>query len=291
MSTSTKSERKAGESQSAQQGARIERDLATRDSMVVALSGGVDSAVVAALAWRALGTRALAVTAAAETLAKRELAQARQVAAEIGIPHRVVAHSELADAEFVANPPHRCYVCQGLRMDLLLAIARSEGYALVADGTNASDQGVDRPGLQAIRERGIFSPLLEHGLGKLEVRSLARWLGLSVWDRPANACLSSRVPHGQRVTLAKLGRVERAEEVLLKRHFRQVRVRLDGETARVEVEAEEVGRLRQTWPQIMTELARVGLKAATFDPKGYRYGGAERVGDRARGGVAEQNDA
>lgn len=284
MGTSSRDEKEAAGSRAARQGARLERDLASHGSIVVALSGGVDSAVVAALAWRALGTRALAVTAAAETLARRELAQAGQIAAEIGIRHRVVAHSELSVADFIENSPNRCYVCQGLRMDLLLAIARSEGYAVVADGTNASDQGVDRPGLRAIRERGIFSPLLKHGLEKSEVRALARWLGLSVWDRPANACLSSRIPHGQLVTLTKLSRVERAEEILLERHFRQVRVRLEGETARVEVGPEEVERLRETWSQIATALERVGLKGARFDPGGYRYGGADQMGDVARGG-------
>src|SRR5262249_34241256 len=154
--------------------------------------GGVDSGVVAAIAYRALGDQALAVTAAAETLAGAELDLARRVAAEIGIRHEVTTYSELSDPEFVANPSYRCYVCRGLRMGTMRRLARERGIALVCDGTNASDPGPDRPGLKAVQENGVSSPLLAHGVDKATVRALARHLGLSVWDRPANACLSSR---------------------------------------------------------------------------------------------------
>ncbi|HZI64734.1 MAG TPA: ATP-dependent sacrificial sulfur transferase LarE, partial [Thermoanaerobaculia bacterium] len=186
--------------------AAVEAELAGWGSTVVAFSGGVDSGVVAALAWRALGPgvdRVLAVTAAAETLAARELDHARRLAREIGLAHEIVTYRELDDPEYVRNPAHRCYVCQGMRMDALLGLARRRGYAAVCDGTNASDPGPDRPGLRAIRERGVRSPLLEHGIGKDETRAIARALGLSVWGRPANACLSSRIPHGQVVSLGK----------------------------------------------------------------------------------------
>jgi uncharacterized protein len=250
---------------------RLSEAFARRDGVLVAFSGGVDSAVVAALAFRALGRRALAVTAAAETMAGRELEGARAVAAEIGIAHEVVTYSELDEPEFVANPTWRCYVCQGLRMGTMVALARRRGLAVVADGTNASDPGPDRPGLRAIREHGVWSPLLESGIDKAGVRGLARRLGLSVAERPANACLSSRIPHGQVVTLGALRRVEAAEEVLAEMGFRVVRVRHEAaDRARVEVGASELGRLRAVGDVVTARLARLGFSIVAFDPRGYR---------------------
>lgn len=250
-------------------------DLAGRGSVLVAYSGGVDSALVAALAHRALGDLALAVTAAAETLAGAELDHARRLAAEIGIRHEVTTYSELDDPEFVANPAHRCYVCQGMRMDTMLLLARERGYAVVCDGTNASDPGPDRPGFRAITERGVWSPLLAHGVDKATGRAMARQLGLSAWDRPANGCLSSRIPHGQLVTLGKLRRIEAAEEVLAAEGFKVVRVRHDGEGARVEVGAEEVARLAEIWKGIEPRLSSLGFGNVQYDPRGYRPGGAD----------------
>ena len=250
-------------------------DLAFRGSALVAYSGGVDSGLVAALAYKALGEKALAVTAAAETLAGSELDYARRLAAEIGIRHEVVTYSELDDPEFVANPSHRCYVCQGMRMDTMLALAARRGYAVVCDGTNASDPGPDRPGLQAIRERGVYSPLLAHGVDKAGTRAIARFFGLSVWDRPANACLSSRIPHGQLVTLGKLRRIEAAEEVLAQEGFRVVRVRHDDGTARVEVGTDEVARLAAIWENLVPRLRSLGFDRVAYDPRGYRRGGAD----------------
>ncbi|HEX3554727.1 MAG TPA: ATP-dependent sacrificial sulfur transferase LarE [Thermoanaerobaculia bacterium] len=250
-------------------------DLASRGSVLVAYSGGVDSAVVAALAWRAVGERALAVTAAAETLAGAELDHARRLAAEIGIRHEVVTYSELDDPEFVTNPSHRCYVCQGMRMSTMVRLAAEQGYAVVCDGTNASDPGPDRPGLRAVQESGVYSPLLAHGVDKAATREIARFLGLSAWDRPANACLSSRIPHGQLVTLGKLRRVEAAEELLAAAGFRVVRVRHDQGGARVEVGPGEVACLAAIWDELAPRLLSLGFERAAFDPQGYRRGGAD----------------
>jgi len=259
-------------------------DLAARGSVLVAYSGGIDSALVAALAVRAVGERALAVTAAAETLAGAELDHARRLAAEIGIRHRVIAYRELDDPEFVANPAHRCYVCQGMRMDAMLREAGRRGLAVVCDGTNASDPGPDRPGLRAVRERGVYSPLLAHGIDKPAAREMARALGLSVWDRPANACRSSRIPHGQVVTLGKLRRIEAAEELLAAEGFRVVRVRDDRGQARVEVGAGEVERLAGLWEAMEPRVRALGFASAAFDPRGYRRGGADLPqGDEPRG--------
>ncbi|HEV8579851.1 MAG TPA: ATP-dependent sacrificial sulfur transferase LarE [Thermoanaerobaculia bacterium] len=250
-------------------------DLASRQSILVAYSGGVDSAVVAALAHRALGDRALAVTAAAETLAGAELDHARLLAAEIGVRHEVVTYSELDDPEFVANPSYRCYVCQGMRMSTMVRLAAERGFAVVCDGTNASDPGPDRPGLRAVRERGVYSPLLAHGITKAETRAIAQTLGLSVWDRPANACLSSRIPHGQVVTLGKLRRIEAAEDVLAGAGFRVVRVRHDTGAARVEVGPDEVPRLAAIWSEVEPRLRSLGFERVAFDSRGYRRGGAD----------------
>ena len=247
--------------------------------LVVALSGGVDSSLVAALAYRALGDGATAVTALSETLPQRELEEARHVAREIGIAHELVAFSELDDARFRENTAARCYFCQSMRFDQLRLIAERVGGALLASGTNHSDTGDHRPGLRAMKERGVYQPLLLHGLTKPDVRRLARALGLSVWDKPAKACLSSRIPHGLEVTEARLRRIERAEEVLYRHAFRQFRVRDHDGLARIEVAPAEMPRLLDgpLLKRIALDVRQAGFDAVTIDLAGYRSGSLNPV--------------
>lgn len=249
-------------------------EMAGFDRLVVAFSGGVDSSLVAALAHEALGPRAVAVTAVSETLASRELDEARAIAAEIGITHELVAFSELDDARFRENTSARCFYCQSMRFGQLRAMAARMGCEVVASGSNASDLGDHRPGLQAMHAQRVYQPLLDHQVDKRTVRELAHLLGLSVWDKPAKACLSSRIPHGLEVTQERLRRIERAEEVLHDLGFLQFRVRAHGDLARVEIDPTEqpraldAGRLRALRDGVLA----AGFSRAALDLVGYRAG-------------------
>ena len=240
-----------------------------RARVLVAYSGGVDSGLVARLAHDALGPDALAVITDTESLSRRELGEARAEAAEIGIPLRVVCASELASADYAANPVNRCYFCRGELAAVLTEIAAKDGYAAIADGIHASDLGDVRPGIRAMDEAGFWHPLLDFGLSKADVRAAARALGLSFWDKPSNACLSSRIPHGTPITVGLLRQVEAAEDVLRSQGFRQVRVRHDGTTARIQVLPDEIPRLRAIASAVAVELAGLGYRHVVVDPDGY----------------------
>lgn len=244
------------------------------ERLVVAFSGGVDSSVVAALAHRALADGALAVTAVSETLPERELDEAREVAAEIGIPFETMAFSELDDERFVANTSARCFFCQSMRFDQIQDIARAIDCEVIASGTNASDLGDHRPGLEAMKQRRVYQPLMEQELDKEDVRRVARWLGLSVWDKPAKACLSSRIPHGLSVTNERLRRIEKAEDALHERGFRQYRVRDHDGLARIEVGADELERLLEAamLEQVRERVRDAGFDRVTVDLSGYTSG-------------------
>ncbi|MFQ6013038.1 MAG: ATP-dependent sacrificial sulfur transferase LarE [Thermoplasmata archaeon] len=257
-----------------QKAVALRQAMQLREGLLVAFSGGVDSGLVCKLAVDALGSRALAVTAQAESLPAREFRAAQRFAAEMGIRHRVVRYSELANEDYARNPTNRCYFC---RQDLgraLRPIAEEEGMDAIADGVLVSDLGAWRPGIQAMNEAGFWHPLVDQDIDKAQARRMARALGLTFHDKPSMACLSSRIPYGQAVTRATLRRIERAEGVLYDLGFRQVRVRHHGEVARVEVAREEVERFREDAlrSRVTRELKDLGYARVDVDPRGYRTG-------------------
>ena len=250
-------------------------DLAERDGVLVAFSGGVDSSVVAALAHDALGEDAIACTARSETLPAAELEEARAVAEEIGIRHETVAFSELDSDAFVENDDDRCYHCRSMRLGAMFDRARELGISTVCDGTNASDPGGGhRPGLRAVEELDAYSPLLAHDITKDEVRGIAAAYDLSVADKPSMACLSSRIPTGLEVTEERLTRIEKAERLLRTWGFEQFRVRDHDGLARIEVGADELDvALDPEFARAAREhVGDLGFDHVTLDLQGYRTG-------------------
>jgi uncharacterized protein len=253
---------------------RLHDVLASTGGAVVAFSGGTDSALVAAVAARALGDRALAVTAVSPSLPPGELQEAREVAGLVGIRHRAVRTHEVEREGYLSNGADRCYHCKTELYDVLGRIAHEEALPAVVSGANVDDLGDWRPGLRAAGERGVRHPLVEAGFTKAEVREAARELGLPTWDKPASACLSSRIEHGVRITVEELSRVGRAERALRDLGFRQVRVRVHGEVARVEVEPAEVARLASpaVRERVIEALKGLGYRYVTVDLEGFRSG-------------------
>jgi uncharacterized protein len=245
-----------------------------RRRVLVSFSGGVDSGLVARIAFDAVGDNALAVLADAESLARWELREAISEAAEIGIPLRTVPVSELANERYVANPMNRCYFCRKELGAALRPIARELGYAVIADGVNVSDLGDYRPGIQAMNEEGFWHPLVEFGLAKDDVRALAERLGLSFHGKPSNACLSSRIAYGEVITMDKLRRVEAAEEAIRAFGFPVVRVRAHEGIARIEVPKEDLSRIVEPGmaAKVVEAVRDAGFVYATIDLRGYRSG-------------------
>ena len=257
--------------------------LGAAGAVVVAYSGGVDSAYLAYVATAELGARALCVTGDSPSLAEHQRAQARDIAARFGFNHALVQTDELSDPRYTANAGDRCYFCKTELYEKLVPLAAARGLGAVVDGSTTDDLGDYRPGRAAAAERGVRSPLVEVGLSKTEVRALSRRAGLPTWDAPASPCLSSRLAYGTPVTIARLRTVESGEDIMRALGFREFRVRHHGELVRLEVAPAELGRALDR--AVVDDLARrfraLGFRYVTLDLHGYRTGAMNEVLNRA----------
>lgn len=238
---------------------------------LVALSGGVDSSLVAALAAEALGSETVAVTLAGPAVSRVEVDRAEAVARSLGIRHAILTVDPVEQAEYRANPTNRCYYCRSIESSALRGYGDPRGIRQFLDGIHLDDLGEDRPGIRAMDEAGFFHPLLWAGWQKTHVRDAARARGLPNWDVPSDACLASRVRHGEPISRELLGRIESSESALRERGFRRVRVRVEGGTARIEVDPDEVERLTREpmASEVRAQLALRGFERVTIDPDGY----------------------
>lgn len=251
---------------------RLRATMRSLESALVAYSGGVDSALVMVVAHQELGERALACIGVSPSYPTREMRAAIKLAETMGVPYRLVDTHEHLDPGYTANLADRCYFCKTELHDHLQAIARAEGWGAILDGNNASDLGDYRPGMAAAREHDVRSPLLEAGITKAEVRELAQALGLPVWDKPAMACLSSRVPHGTPITPELLRQIESAEDALVDLGFSQFRVRHHGDIARIELPPDDLLAAISRREAIVDGVRAAGYRFVALDLAGFRSG-------------------
>ncbi|MEM8807441.1 MAG: ATP-dependent sacrificial sulfur transferase LarE [Cyanobacteria bacterium P01_G01_bin.38] len=260
--------------------------FAEMDRALIAYSGGIDSTLVAKVAHDVLGDRALAITADSPSLMPEDLEDAKTQALQMGIPHRIVQTHEMENPNYTSNPTNRCYFCKSELHDTLKPLALAEGYPYVVDGVNADDLQDYRPGIQAAKERGVRSPLAEVDITKLDVRAIAKSLGLPWWDKPSQPCLSSRFPYGELITTAKLHRVGRCERYLRDLGLRNLRVRSDGETARIELPPEQIKVFvaEIDLDALVSAFQTYGFAYVTLDLEGYRSGKLNRALETVVGG-------
>ena len=259
--------------------ARLQEIFQQMERALIAYSGGVDSTLVAKVAYEVLSDRALAITAVSPSLLPEELEAAKHQAQVIGIQHELVQTQEMNNPNYTSNPINRCYFCKSELHDTLKPIAQARSYPYIVDGVNADDLQDYRPGIQAAKERGVRSPLAEVGITKIEVRQLSQQLGLPWWDKPSQPCLSSRFPYGEEITVTKLQRVGRAEVYLRQLGYQNLRVRSQGDTARIELPPEQIKEfiINTDLKQLVAQLRAYGFIYVTLDLEGYQSGKLNRT--------------
>lgn len=251
--------------------------ISTFPSAIVAYSGGVDSTFLAVMVHRTLGEHSLAVTAVSPTYPESQLTESRELATQFGFPHRVIFTTEFEDPEFINNPPERCYFCKLALFKELKQIADEKGFVVVLDGANYDDLSDFRPGHRAAQEMKVRNPLQEVGLTKAEIREISKQMGLPTWQKPAYACLASRIPYGRLITVEALDRIDQAESFLISLGFQEIRVRDHFPVARLEIGQAD---LEQAWklrPRIASRLHELGFPYVTIDLDGFRSGSMNAV--------------
>ncbi|WP_044260066.1 ATP-dependent sacrificial sulfur transferase LarE [Richelia intracellularis] len=258
---------------------RLKALFAEMEQALIAYSGGVDSTLVAKIAYDVMGDNTLAITAVSASFMPEELENAKLQAATIGICHQILETQEMKNPNYTSNPVNRCYFCKSELYDNLKLLGKNLGYPYIIDGVNADDLNEYRPGIQAAKERGVRSPLVEVNITKTEVRQLSQQLGLPWWNKPAQPCLSSRFPYGEEITASKLHRVGRAEVYLHKLGYKNLRVRSEGDTARIELPPETIQDfiLNTDLPRLINVLQDLGFIYVTLDLEGYRSGKLNQV--------------